>query len=276
MRKAFKVLLLSGLIVGVSGGLFVIAACARPTSDRSGRMLLMAAEEAGFITNTHDRLTRQLNIADVQNRTNRKTDAAKTLDLARETLRTKEALAQLTEVQRLSGWTSICELARTADDKTLAGKALDEALEVLYSMKPEASRAQYVLSLSEVVTDLRGKGEAARLLVKGGEWAGKIEDIGMRRFALTTFSQKLLADEQYEDARTVLRHEADAAWRADTLTGLAQMTFAADTRAMYAAKSAAAPMLDSQAREFNRDVRFQMNYRKDALQQQMNVPAQQQ
>src|ERR1035437_5929127 len=42
-----------------------LADCSTPNMGRSGRLLTMAGEEAGLITNLSDRLTRQLNIADL-------------------------------------------------------------------------------------------------------------------------------------------------------------------------------------------------------------------
>ena len=58
----------------------LVASCGKtevPQSDRAGRLLSMAAEEAANIPVVLDRFTRQLNIADTQLRTSRQADAAK-------------------------------------------------------------------------------------------------------------------------------------------------------------------------------------------------------
>src|SRR3954470_15895065 len=91
----------------------LLAACERPNTDRSARLLSMAAEEAANIPNTLDRFTRQLNIADTQLRTNRRQDADKSLLLARDTLASAKK-EDFDDFHRIAGWTAISQLARTA------------------------------------------------------------------------------------------------------------------------------------------------------------------
>ena len=57
-----------------------VSSCSTPTMpSRNGKLLTMAAEEAGFIHNLTDRLTRQLNIADLQIQAGQKSEALRTL-----------------------------------------------------------------------------------------------------------------------------------------------------------------------------------------------------
>ena len=56
-----------------------LSACGQPPSDKAGRLLSMAAEEAATIPNRLDRFTRQLNIADTQLMTNLTTTTTTTM-----------------------------------------------------------------------------------------------------------------------------------------------------------------------------------------------------
>lgn len=253
----------------LAAGLLVIVALSGcgGSVDRSGKMLTMAAEEAMFVDNLDMRLARQLNIADLQNKTNRKTDAAHTLQLAKDTLSSAEARKQLTEFRRIAGWTSISELARAADDKSLANAACNEALETLYSVKPEAARAEYVLSLSEEVKELRGNVEAGRLLVKGGEWAGTIPDKTVRRQALSAFANQLMMFDQFEEARTVLRNDSDAAWRVDVLTASAQnLNMEQTTRVTMSGAAMKSVTINN---TYGKNVRFRDTFQQADFQQRM-------
>ncbi len=267
-----------------------------PTTTRSGRLLTMAAEEAGYITDLSDRLTRQLNISDLQIQLGQKAEALKTLALATDTLKVEEAGATtkegaeakpekktLDEFGRIAGWTSVAELLHSAGNDTTAVDAYMNAVEALNSVQPEVKRAQYVLSLSQVAFVLRGKEEAGQLLVKGGEWASKIPDVNTRRFALTSFTTALVGYDDLDAARKVMRNEPDAAWRADTFSAMARQTQVIEAQRlaageMSAAKSmAASPALPYGSKEaggFNKDVRYNARYRQDQMQQGMLPNAQ--
>jgi len=266
----------------------LLAACSQPPStDRAAHLLSMAAEEAANIPNTLDRFTRQLNIADTQLRTNRKTDAAKTLSLARDTLTTAKK-EDFDDFHRIAGWTAISQLARSAEDRTLATKSADLALAALNDVKPETDRPQYVLSLAAELADLNGKPAAIELLNSGAGWATEIHDIATRRAALVAFTDALLNYDAFENARTALRHDPDAAWRTDTFLALAnetaiiapipdahyadRATAAAESKQREstaggrgAAAASAAPINSQSANhttnaQFGKDVRFQNVY----------------
>jgi len=198
-----------------------LAGCAVQRSDRDTRLLQMAVDEADLITNHHDRLMRQLNIADWQMHTGRKEDGHKTLAKAILTLQDPDA-GELDEFGRISGWASIAELARE-DDPATALKAVDKAVETLQAINPASRRCDYVLSLSHQVQDLRGKKEAVALLAKAGLWAGEIASPDMRRRALMAFANRLFDLEEWDAGQKVLRHDADAAWRSDTLAAMANI-----------------------------------------------------
>src|SRR5580704_2089615 len=113
-RKMIRKLLLVALLAGA------VASCDHATADRREQLLIMASEEVTMITNAKEKLTRQLNIADLQISMDHKADAAKTLTAARDGL-TAASSADMDDLSRMSGWVSISELARAADDKELAG-----------------------------------------------------------------------------------------------------------------------------------------------------------
>jgi hypothetical protein len=197
-----------------------LSACGQPPSDKAGRLLSMAAEEAATIPNRLDRFTRQLNIADTQLMTGRKADAARSLALARDTLAGATA-ADFDDLHKIAGWTAVSQLARRAEDRDLAGQAADRAVAALNDVKPVAARPQYVLSLAAELAELRGKAAAVELLDSGCGWAAEIQDVGTRRYVLTTFAARLLDDEAYDIARNALRRDPDPAWRTDTFLVLA-------------------------------------------------------
>jgi len=201
----------------------LLSACGRsqpaPT-DRAGRLLSMAAEEAANIPIVLDRFSRQLNIADTQLRTSRQADAAKTLALARDTL-TVTKKEDFDDFHRIAGWTALSQLSRRANDRDLALKASDLALAALNDVQPAAERPQYVLSLAGELADLRGNDAAIELLNSGGAWAADLMDASTRRIALVAFTDRLLGYEAFENARTMLRRDPDPAWRTDTFLALA-------------------------------------------------------
>jgi hypothetical protein len=198
----------------------LLAACDKPASDRTGRLLTMAGEEAANIPNKLDRFSRQLNIADTQLRTDRKEDAAKTLALARDTLKESKTV-DFDDFHRIAGWTAISQLSRQAGDRDLALQTSDLALAALNDVQPATERPQYVLSLAGELAELRGKEAAVELVSSGGNWAAMIMDPAARRTALVAFTERLLGYEAYEGARTMLRHDNDAAWRTDVFLSLA-------------------------------------------------------
>ena len=259
-----------------------ITSCSHDTSTRTGRLLTMAAEEAGFIDSLQDRLTRQLNIADLQIQTGQKTEALKTLDLAATTLRVDEKEKKtLDDFRRIAGWTSVAELSHQAGGDKPALDAYYNAVESLNSVQPVTTRAQYVLSLSEICLILKGKDEAGQLLIKGGEWASKIPDTLTRRYALTTFTTQLIGYDNLDAARTVMRNEPDATWRADSLAAMARQAMVieqkqkgSESRYATAAESPSvrrsqlsADSVSDQYSGFNKRVQYKDNFRQADLQQ---------
>jgi hypothetical protein len=209
MLKSLALIVVAILIVG----------CQERTQDNidPDRILHMAGEEAGQITSPKERLTRQLNIANRQTEHGHAADARKTLAQARETLEHADKNA-LSEQERLSGWVSLSELGRSADDKAFANGALDRALASLNEITPAQARCQYVLGVEREVRALRGDGAAAKLLVTASEWAMELPKQATRRAAYVAYADGLFHCNDYEGARTVLRRDPDAAWRSDALT----------------------------------------------------------
>lgn len=243
-------------------------ACTGAQGTRSARLLTMAAEEAGFIDNLQERLVRQLNIADLQAATDQNVEARKTLRLAAATLKVQEK-ATLDDFRRIAGWTSVAELSYRAGDVPFATDAYYNAVEALNSVQPEPRRAEYVLSLSEICAQLKGKVEAGRLLVKGGNWAMGITNPGVRQYALRTFSARLIRYDDFDAARSVLRLDPDPRWRSDTLASLAREQ-AAEMKNYEVALTApeAAPKAVSRDAvvNFNKSVRYSENFRQQTLQ----------
>ena len=186
------------------------------------RILHMAGEEAGQINAPKERLTRQLNIANRQTENGHVGDARKTLAEARSTIEHADKNA-LTDHQRLAGWISLSELARDADDKPFANAALDQALAALENLTPAQARCEYVLGIEREVKILRGDAAAARLVSSAAEWAMELPQQPTRRSAYVAFADALFHCNDYDAARTVLRHDPDAAWRSDALTALSDL-----------------------------------------------------
>jgi hypothetical protein len=189
------------------------------------RILHMAGEEAGQITNPTARLTRQLNVAYRQIENRRKTDARATLAGARQTMESVHDASvhdqpPLSDHDRLAGWISISELSREAEDTGLANVALDRALAHLDRVEPPTARCDYVPGIAREVRQLRGDAAGARLLVRAGEWAVKIAERPTRRAAFVAFAEELFRCNDYESARQMLRRDEDASWRSDALTAI--------------------------------------------------------
>jgi hypothetical protein len=221
------------------------------TPDKSGRLLSMAAQEAAGIPNVLDRFTRQLNIADTQLRTERKTDAAATLALCRDTL-AASTRSDFDDFHRIAGWTAISQLARQAGDRDLAVKSSDLALAALNDVQPPAQRPQYVMSLAGELADLRGKESAIELLDSGAGWAVELPDAATRRQVLVMFTRALLDYDAFENARNTMRRDPDVAWRTDTLLALSD-DYAVKARHVQSDSSAAArspsPQVQAEAGE---------------------------
>lgn len=295
MRKS---LLLGFLTVAAA---MSMAACGT-TPSRAGRLLTIAGEEANLIDSLNDRLTRQLNIADLQIQANQKGEAIKTLTLATATLRAEEKDDKLAmdDFRKIAGWTSVAELNKRAGDDKAALDAYLNAVEALNSVKPVATRAEYVLSLSQICFEIRGKQEAIALLVKGGEWAREITNVGVRRYALWTFAESLVSYDDLDSARAVMRNEPDARWRSDALlamgrnqiyygsgstkmegffalNGARDETLAIRPAAATAAKEyqlsaevdSASRVTESEIGRFNKKLRYEDNFRQQSLQQGM-------
>jgi hypothetical protein len=234
----------------------------------------MAGEEAGQITAPRERLARQLNIANRETEAGRPADARQTLRAARDTLERADQNA-LTDHDRLAGWISLSELARNAKDKPFANAALDQVLAQLNDLTPHPARCQYVLGIEREVCILRGDAPAARLLATAADWALEIPEQATRRQALIAFAEECARCHDYDAARTILRHDADASWRTDALTALADRarweTPAAARTVVYGLKSAEAPraadtvsesrpLNAAESRPFGKPLDFKSNY----------------
>lgn len=227
------------------------------------RILHMAGEEAGQITAPKERLTRQLNIADRQNRNGHHDDARKTLREARKTL---ESAQGLSNHEQLAGWISLSELSRAAQDVPFASAALDQALSALHNLGPVNERCDYVLGVAHELKFLRGKPEAAKLIVTGGQWAVEIPNKDQRRLALLSFADELFRCDDYEGARTVLRHDPDPAWRSDSLMALSdkaryQLALANASTTGFDASVSQSSILPQQP--YGKQLDFKTNYQRN-------------
>ena len=256
----------------------LLAACTN-TPSRAGKLLTIAAEEAGAIDTLDDRLARQLNIADLQIQAGQKAEALKTLSLATATLKMdeKDPTRAITDFRRIAGWTSVAQLSRRAGDDKAGTDAYFAAVEAINATKP-ATAAEYVLSLSQVCFEIRGKAETVALLVKGGEWARAVSDVGTRRYALWCYAQALVSYDELEPARAVMRNEADARWRSDALAALARNEMASPYKSMtfngaiFAEMDAPRRALressnQSKHMEFNKSVQYDQTFRQPSIQQ---------
>ena len=275
-----------GVIVA-TGLAIALSACGNVAPTRAGKLLTMAAEEAGFIDSLEERLTRQLNVADLQIQTGQKSEAIKTLNLAGATLKVEEKPKDkktLDDFRRIAGWASLAELYHRAGDNSAGTAAYYDAYEALKSVTPVAKRAEYVLSLSEVCAELKGKSEAAQVLESGGQWAAEITDPASRRVALATFAQRLFEYDEFDRARKVMRVEVDARWRSDTLAAMARQAmevknqggaYANEARSRMASDMRAASSIAAEnvsgakpaALFYNNSVKYEENYRRQDIQQ---------
>jgi hypothetical protein len=199
-----------------------------PTPDRSRRLMALAAEEAAAIPDVDARLTRQLNLADLQIQRGWQDDARVTLAAARATLASADA-AKLNDHARISGWISVSELSRTVDDTVGATKACEGAIAAMNAIADPAVRCDYVMGISNELQYLKGPEAAARMLAAAGPWTKSIDDVARRRQAVVSFAAALFNLDDYAAGQKLLRNEDDPAWRSDTLTRFASLPVQRDS-----------------------------------------------
>ena len=255
-------LLMFGLLVlaltGTAGGIATyqwyfhikpLTGHVQASAERSRRLMALAAQEAAAITDVDVRLTRQLNLADSQMQSLWKPDARTTLASAVSTLRSPEA-AQLNDHARLSGWISISELSRQADDKLAAIDACDGAAKAMLAIEDPARRCEYVMGIANELQYLKGKPAAAALLALAAPWTPSIDDVSRRRQAVVSFASALFNLDDYSAGQRMLQSETDAAWRSDILTQLSSLagqgdSRASDTRYKSAERQSLAPVMSA-------------------------------
>jgi len=185
--------------------------------------LALAAGEAGQITNVPFRLTRQLNIADLQSQRGQKENASKSLAAARATISgAGEALS--TRVS-MAGYVSVSQLARRVNDTALAASACEDALTLLRTVEPLEQRVPYVYGLASELKQLHGDERASKFVREAGPWAAAIDDVEDRRTALLMFADSLFDCEDYDGGLAVLRHDDDPAWRSERLEEMANASY---------------------------------------------------
>lgn len=199
---------------------------------RSQKLMALAAEEAGKIGDADMRLTRQLNLADMQIARDWIDNARTTLAAARKTLGSPEA-GKLNDHARISGWVSISELSRRINDMAGAATATEAALRELDRIEDPSKRCEYVMGLANELQYIKGKAAAAELLGRAGPWTKSIDNLSQRRQALIAFSTALFNLDDFDAGQKMLGQEPDAAWRSDVLAGMAQIapaeSFASDS-----------------------------------------------
>ena len=247
-RSAFRPLsraLTLGLAMLALAGCFPFKS--REAFDRQRRLLTLAASEATQIVTAQHQLERLLNLAYQQNLRRLPSDASATLETARRVV-DAAAPSALSEHLRLSAWISISQLARRAQNGTLARQACDEAVRFLRRLEPLRQRSEYLSSVATETAFIHGDPTAVLLLRDGADWTRHIADAALRRKALASIAWQIFTLKDDAVGLGVLRHDADAAWRTDTLTGFA-----------------GAPMhrqLRSSAYSFGRDISFESVYQR--------------
>lgn len=187
---------------------------------RQYQLMVLAAQEAKNIADPQLRLTRQLNLANMQIHRGRGADAGRTLTDAANTL-TKDG-EKLTNHQRLSGWVSVSELARRAGHRVQAEAACKAAVEAVNNLDNVPERCQYVMGIARELHALYGPPNAVELLTQAGPWAKRIDNVGERRQALTGFAAALFNLDAFTQGQSVLQQDDDPIWRTDTLTAMSQ------------------------------------------------------
>lgn len=230
-RKLWTLVTLMTLATG--GGIAALAlhGCDTPprltgtlnvTEQRSRQLTALAAQEAGLIEDIDARLTRQLNLADMQIRRDWPADARTTLTGARSTLESEEA-SKLNDHARISGWVSVSELSREVKDMATARAACEGAEQAVRTIEDPAVRCEYVMGVANERQYIDGAPVAARLLTEAGPWTQSIDHVERRRQAVVGFASALFNLDDFAAGQQMLRHEPDPAWRSDTLIGLASM-----------------------------------------------------
>jgi len=189
------------------------------SADRASRLMAMAGAEAAQVAAPRDRLSRQLNIAHMQNEQGYLLSARSTLAAAAQTLR--ETDKSLDVQIRLAGWVSVSELSRASRDRALAASACRQALDILRTIDPQADRCQFVCGVADEIRHLHGKAASASLLREAGDWAASIDNLALCREAYRAFAADLFLCDDYDGGLAMLRRDGDAAWRSDTLAALA-------------------------------------------------------
>lgn len=241
----------NALLLMLMTAVSLIGGCSEPppvTGDlqlnkqRSQKLMALASDEAGKIVDADVRLTRQLNLADVQIARDWADDAKRTLTAARKTLESPEA-GKLNDHARISGWVSISELSRRIKDPPTAATATEAALVELDKIVDPSKRCEYVMGISNELQYVRGKPAAAAQLARAGPWTNSIDNLALRRQALIAFSTALFNLDAFDAGQQMLGQEKDAAWRSDVLASMAQMPLEEKfaSRSMGAEQAPAAP-----------------------------------
>ncbi len=189
------------------------------SADRASRLMELAGTEAAQVDSPRDRLTRQLNIAHMQNEQEYLSSARVTLAAAAQTL---QQTGQALDVQtRLAGWVSVSELSRAAKDRAQADSACRQAVEILRAVQPPSNRCQYVCGVADEVRFLHGKSASAELLREAGDWVASLDKLEACREAYRAFAADLFLCDDYDGGLAMVRRDGDSAWRSDTLAALA-------------------------------------------------------
>jgi len=188
---------------------------------RSQKLMALAAREAGSIPDADMRLTRQLNLADLQIERGWPDNARDTLAAARQSLGSPEA-AKLNDQTRLSGWVSISQLSRRIHDMADARTATDTALVELDRIEDPARRCQFVMGLANELQYIKGKPAAAALLARAGPWTKWIDNLAWKRQALVAFATALFNLDDFDAGQKMVEQETNAVWRSDVLATMAQ------------------------------------------------------
>lgn len=234
----------------------LICGCGYGRQDRAARLVALAAGEAAEITKPRDRLQQQLNIAEMQIRRAWMPDARTNLVAARKTIESADR-DQLTDLDRIAGWVSISELSRDAGDYSGATVACDSARKSLTTIQPESKRCEYVRGLSREFFAIGDGRSAVDLLTQAGAWAKGIEQEAYRRQALVALANDLFNWDAFDNGRTVLRNDSDAAWRSQTLLTLAAVE---ETRNRNHTPGLHADAVPGAASSFGLKVDYKSNY----------------
>ena len=207
-------------------GLITLAGCLDRVSDaeRSRRLIELAQKSAAEVIIPKERLTRQLNIAEVQLMRQSASDAQATLAAARKTI-TDSSKDQLDDYTRLAGWVSISQLSRRANDPVTADVAITQAISSIKILEPKAQRCDYVISLAGEVREVRGKAAAGKFLAQAAPWALEKDNKTQHRQILLAFAREAFFQcDAFDDGRVILQQDSDAGWQSDMLLAMATPT----------------------------------------------------